>query len=888
MEKKSMKDEQPEQQAAETSNSTDASETHQPETSVSEQTSDTPASAKTDTDKDANSSKQEATAKPAKEEATQKADMMASAKTKPAKSEADASKPSTSSPDPVKPGSADKPPSDKNSVSKLAILALLLALISLGVIGYGYTLIQKMHVQQSEQVNALQQQLGDSDAFNRQLQQQNGQILGELNQMRSASSEQQRNVDELQNRLSKAMQQVSKLGTDSRKDWLLAEVEYLLRLANQRVLMERTAGGALSLLKGADQILKETDDVSIYPVRKALAQDIVALEAVPELDIDGMFLKLAAINGQVDNLRLLPITDKHQLPEMLKEITPETMSQSWQDGMADSWASAMDKLGNLIVIRHRDEPVTPLLSPEQHYFLTQNLYLMLEQTQLALLQGKQDAYNAGLEKSKAWIDTYFEASDATTQALLRGLAELQGVNIAPSLPDISGSLKQLKNLSGRAAQSRRSGLMKLLLIFALVVLLAGSIVGELIVQDPGYVLLSFKNTTIETSIWGLFLILVVSFTALYLTLQLLQYLLQRRRKIHQWNENRGREQANRKTLSGLNALSAGRWSKAQRLLSQAAPKSGISLVNYLAAARAAHEQNQHETCDELLDKARLAAPKAEVAIGIIQSQIQIDRGLWESALATLVRLRQKAPKHSLVLKLLTQTYSELKDWGSIVQLLPELRRYRVYPDEQLQQLEQQVYLGHLRKSLESVSPGADDEVRRRMLMHSWKAVPKTYQHDTGLILRQVELLLDCGANGQAESFLKERLKKQWHADLVKLYGCIEGADLEKQFKQALSWQQDHPNDAELQLTLGRLALRNSEWQQAQQHFEQSLQLKPSGEAYAELARLLNNSPDNPDGQQLLQQHVSSLTADLPELPQPSIEMLSDPEPPEEKNAATAS
>lgn len=373
-----------------------------------------------------------------------------------------------SNPDSAQPPRADKltepqpaPPPTKHKktsapketkVSKLAILALLLALIALIIIGYGYTLIQTMHIQQSEQLSAVKEQLGTSDGNNRTLQQQNGQILGELNQVRSAVTEQKANVDELQNRLSRAMQQVSKLGTDTRKDWLLAEVEYLLRLANQRVLMERNAGGALSLLQGADRILKETDDVSIYPVRKALALDIVALEAIPSVDIEGMYLKLSAINSQVDNLRLLPITDKHQLPEMLQQITPDTLSQ-----VNASWASAMDKLGSLVVIRHRDEPVTPLLSPEQHYFLTQNLHLMLEQTQQALLQGKQDAYSAGVKKAGQWIDTYFEAADPTTQALLRNLSDLEGIKIAPALPDISGSLRELKtylvelhNLQGAA------------------------------------------------------------------------------------------------------------------------------------------------------------------------------------------------------------------------------------------------------------------------------------------------------------------------------------------------------------------------------------------------------------------------------------------------------
>lgn len=411
--------------------------------------------------------------------------------------------------------------------------------------------------------------------------------------------------------------------------------------------------------------------------------------------------------------------------------------------------------------------------------------------------------------------------------------------------------------------------MKLLLIFALVVLLAGSIVGELIVQDPGYVLLSYQNTTVETSLWGLLLVVVVGFVLVYLTLQLIQYLLQRRRKIHDWSENRSRHRAESKTLSGLNALSAGNWSKAQRLLNQAAPRSGIALVNYLAAARAAYEQNQLESCDQLLQKARESAPKAEVAVGIIQTQIDVERGQWQQALKTLVELRRKAPKNSYILKQLTQVYSELKDWGSIVQLLPELRKHQAYPEEQLQQLEQKVYLGHLQKTLDSVSNSAENPVRAKMLMHGWKAVPKALQNDEGLIGRQVELLQECDDSAQAETFLKDRLNKQWQPDLVNQYGLLNGANPAKQFKQAKSWAQKHPSDATLQLALGRLALRSNEWQQAKGYFEKSLELSATTEAYAELARLLQHLGGDNDGT-ILQQHLGSLTAGLPDLPQPEL------------------
>ncbi|NVK43841.1 MAG: uroporphyrinogen-III C-methyltransferase [Oceanospirillaceae bacterium] len=295
------------------------------------------------------------------------------------------------------------------------------------------------------------------DAGRAELSQELSDVQQRLDSVSTQARADKQNVDELQQRLTQSMQQFMAQQQTTRKDWLLAEVEYLLRLANQRVLMEQTPEGALKLLKSADLILKETDDVSIYEVRKALAADIAALEAVPRLDTEGAFLQLGALSAQVDNLRLIPITDQRQLPDLLEEISPEGVSESWSQGLASSWHNAMGKLEQLVVIQHRDEPVEPLLSPENHFFLQQNLHLMLEQAQLALLQHKQNAYDSALAKAENWIDTYFEPQDAATNALLRGIAELKQLEVAPELPDISGSLGTLKAYLEQMTKLKQEG-----------------------------------------------------------------------------------------------------------------------------------------------------------------------------------------------------------------------------------------------------------------------------------------------------------------------------------------------------------------------------------------------------------------------------------------------
>ncbi|WP_245574104.1 uroporphyrinogen-III C-methyltransferase [Neptunomonas japonica] len=375
-------------------------------------------------------------------------------------------------PEPVKPEAANKTPAppvmpaqEKQAATWPGKLALVISIIALGGSGYQYWHSMQSQQQDSSTIDNLKQDVSKAVAnVNTQLtdtksvvSSQVASVNQNLTLLQSQSSKEQKGIEELQTRLTQSIQQVTAKQSNSRKDWLLAEVEYLLRLANQRILMENTSSGALSLLKSADKILKETDDVSIYAVRKTLASDIAALESVPTFDLEGSYLKLAALSEQINNLRLVPLTDKNKLPSLIEEISPEVMSETWSSGLKESWAKAVDKVEKLVVIQHRDEPIEPLLSPEQNYYLQQNLHLMLEQAQLALLQKNQIAFDRSLVKAEEWTGTYFEEKDATTQALIRGIAELKDLKISPEMPNISGSLNALKTYLQQVTKLKEEG-----------------------------------------------------------------------------------------------------------------------------------------------------------------------------------------------------------------------------------------------------------------------------------------------------------------------------------------------------------------------------------------------------------------------------------------------
>ncbi|WP_305856222.1 uroporphyrinogen-III C-methyltransferase [Balneatrix alpica] len=345
---------------------------------------------------------------------------------------------------PLAPSNKAADPAAKASKAPL-VIAILLGAGALAFSGYTYWQLQQQQQLSSSQLSILEASLSSVQSSQQQQSQKLQENLqGQLGDIRQ---QQQKALTELaaaEQRIDTGLQQMRALTSTSRTDWQLAEIEYLLRLANQRILTEGTASGALALLQSADAILRELDDVSVYPVRKALAEDLAKLEAIPKLDVEGSFLRLAALNQQVDQLSLLPVTDQETIPTLLKEVAGEEAAASWGASLSEAWDKAWRKLNELVVVHKRDGEVQPLLSPQEHFYLQQNLHLMLEQAQLALLQGKQQAYDASLDKALEWIPRYFNQEQAATQALLQGLKELRQLQVAPQLPDISNSLNTLK------------------------------------------------------------------------------------------------------------------------------------------------------------------------------------------------------------------------------------------------------------------------------------------------------------------------------------------------------------------------------------------------------------------------------------------------------------
>ena len=112
--------------------------------------------------------------------------------------------------------------------------------------------------------------------------------------------------------------------------------------------------------------------------------------------------------------------------------------------MAKAKAAVVGALSSMISIKRTDEEATPLLSRDEEFFLKRNLELQLQTARLALLRGDAANYGESLRTARNWIQTHFLADSATVASAITTVTELEAEEIAPQLPDISGSLRLLR------------------------------------------------------------------------------------------------------------------------------------------------------------------------------------------------------------------------------------------------------------------------------------------------------------------------------------------------------------------------------------------------------------------------------------------------------------
>ncbi|MCY4056496.1 MAG: heme biosynthesis protein HemY, partial [Gammaproteobacteria bacterium] len=210
------------------------------------------------------------------------------------------------------------------------------------------------------------------------------------------------------------------------------------------------------------------------------------------------------------------------------------------------------------------------------------------------------------------------------------------------------------------------------IVLLIVGLGAGAVLAFLVVRDPGYVLVSYDGSTMETSLWFALACLFLVALFVYLLGFLIRRLARSGFAVSGWFRWRRATKARNRSLTGIMLLAEGRWSEAKRALLESADRIDTPLANLLAAARSANELGDYRERDDILALARESTPQADFVVELVRAELQQVAGQWARSIATLNALREKAPQHPMVLKRLLDAHENLGDFDAVAELAPSL------------------------------------------------------------------------------------------------------------------------------------------------------------------------------------------------------------------------
>lgn len=346
-------------------------------------------------------------------------------------------------------------------------------------------------------------------------------------------------------------------------------------------------------------------------------------------------------------------------------------------------------------------------------------------------------------------------------------------------------------------------------------------------ENTGYVLIKTPTYRIETSLNFLIILISLSFICLHLALRLFNYTRHLPATVRAYKESLRKKAGHQALLQSLHALVEGRYELAEKTASKALSLGEDAGLTALIGARAAHKLGRKTRRDYFLSEAEHLAPKAAVARLLTQSEMLLDDQQYQLALTILQRLAAIEPNHQQALSMELKVQTRLKNWERVLTILKSLEKNDVIETLKIKEIRLQAHLALIKRY-------AHDAVS---LNTYWKKLSEEEQFNERLVLTAVPLLIEAGAHDEAAKIVEMNLTKNWSGALVRLLGSVT-TDPSKQLQQAEYWLMNHPQDADLLETLGKLCVHLQLWGKAESYYDASLSVEPSATRHLALAKLL--------------------------------------------------
>ena len=331
-----------------------------------------------------------------------------------------------------------------------------------------------------------------------------------------------------------------------------------------------------------------------------------------------------------------------------------------------------------------------------------------------------------------------------------------------------------------------------------------------------------------------FAFLLLALVGVLISLRLLAGLFELPARLIRARRKRRAQRLREEFDQGILLYIQGHYEQAQRCFLKASQERPLDYTARLLAASCALARRNFSEVREALQAAQAANVKDNFSVGLIQSEMLLESGQDEQALAHLEKLCRRQPDNRKLIDLLIRACESTGRWESPAAALPKLRKlYREEPDR-LRAIETAVARRMLQLAAKRMSEGD--------LLRQWRGTDRLLQPQ--LLVDYARLLVGIGAAHTARNVLAAAIESDWAWDCIVCYGELEGIDTEQRIQRVERWLRDRPNDPALLLCLGKLHCQAESWERAARCLKRSLQLSPRPQTGEALGRVLKHLDEN--------------------------------------------
>lgn len=299
--------------------------------------------------------------------------------------------------------------------------------------------------QQAELVNAM----AANQLVKEDWQKQNEAEQQRLAQMASA-------VEQNSQQISTNLNKINEIADRRPADWLLAEADYLVKVAGRKVWLEQDIATAILMLQAADQRLADLADPSLLSVRQFIADDIETLRLINPVSSTTIALSLKALRQKVD---FLPLAFFKKPEKQTAEADFSANADDWKSNLARSWDTFTDKF---FTIKKITAEIKPFMSEQQQWLAREQLKFTLLSAQVAIQQHNNLLFKSELEAAQQQLKQYFDSEDQGVKQFTQSVLSLKETDVEQVYPQQLSSGNPLQDvLQRRVGSSNNNGMREL-------------------------------------------------------------------------------------------------------------------------------------------------------------------------------------------------------------------------------------------------------------------------------------------------------------------------------------------------------------------------------------------------------------------------------------------